>query len=331
MKDRIFQLDLIRTVAIILVIFQHSWSILDLDIPAQVFSYHGYKALIYGVPLFVMLSGFFQLQGGPKPVGSFLKNRFGRILPPFFFWMVIVYILSALTGRYQDITSFKDAALAFFPYFLENKINIAFWYVFMLSGLYLITPVLQRAIDSSASSKRLLEYCLGLWIIMTVLCDFLPQFELVRQFPIAGRYLGYYLAGYYVIVFLEDSKVNLPSGIAGFMVSFTANVLLMYAGHEYLFLEVLEVLSLFLALKSVQVRKQNLFTRATTSISRYSYTIYLTHFMLIRFLCSYFPQFFPQHWATPVYTTFIVLAAEYLFCFALDKIKFIPDRLTGIS
>lgn len=331
MKDRIFALDLIRTVAITLVIFQHSWSILDLDVPAQAFSYHGYKALIYGVPLFVMLSGFFQLRSRSKPVGDFLKSRFGRILPPFFLWLVVVYILSVLTGRYQEVSSFKEALAAFVPYFIENRINVAFWYVFMLSGLYLITPVLQRAIESSADSKRLLEYCLGLWIAITVLTDLLPQFELVRQFPIAGRFLGYYLAGYYVTVYVKDSKATVVAGLAGFAVSFIANVLLMYAGHEFLLLEILEVLSVFMVLKSIKIRKQNFFTRAVTSVSRYSYTIYLTHFIIIRFLCSYFPQLFPQHWATPIYITLAVLAAEYLFCLVLDKIKFIPNRLVGIS
>ena len=328
MKKRLLELDLIRAVAMLLVIFQHGWSMIGLDEPAQAFSHHGYSALIYGVPLFIMLSGFFQIKGGGA-VGPYLKARFSRILPPFLLWLVVAYVLSVVTHKYAEVTSWRDALLQFVPFLITNRVNTAFWYVFLLSGLYLVTPVLQRAF-ATPDRKALLEYCLVLWLAVVALCDFLPQFELVRQFPIAGRYLGYYLAGFYVCTYMDDRRLNLRLGAVLLVASFVLNVCLKYGGHSYLVLEILEVLGAFLLLKSVRL-EEGPASAVITRISRYSYTIYLTHFILIRFLYAYLPAFFPQHWATPVYTAVLVLIAEYFFCLILDKLKFVPNRLVGIG
>ena len=329
MNKRLLELDLIRVVAITLVIFQHCWSIIDLDVPVQAFSYHGYRGLIYGVPLFVMLSGFFQI-GNKEAVGPYLKGRFVRILPPFFIWMAVVYVISVLTHRYEGISSWGDALKQFVPFMITNKVNEAFWFIFMLSGLYLVTPVLQRAF-AAEDRKPLLKYCLILWLAITLLWDFLPQFELVRQFPIAGIYLGFYLAGFYICTYMDDRRLNFRLGLVLFVAAYALNVFLMFLGHSFQILEVLEVLGLFLLLKSVRLGENRKTSAVIMRISRYSFTIYLTHFILIRALYTFLPDYFPLHWATPIYTTFLVLAAEYVFCRVLEAIPFIPNRLVGIS
>lgn len=328
MKKRLLELDLIRAVAMLLVIFQHAWSMIGLDEPAQAFSYHGYSALIYGVPLFIMLSGFFQIKW-EGPVGTYLKTRFARILPPFFLWMVIAYAISAATHKYAEVNTWRDAILQFVPFFITNRVNSAFWYVFLLSGLYLITPVLQRAF-AAPDRKALLQYCLILWFAVALLNDFLPQFEALNLFPIAGRYLGYYLAGFYICTFMNDRRLNRRIGVPLLAGAFALNVCLKYGGHSYAVLEILEVLGAFLLLKSVRLQESPAAT-VITNISRYSYTIYLSHFILIRFLYAYLPAYFPFHWATPLYTSVLVLVAEYLFCWLLDKLKPVPKRLVGIG
>lgn len=329
MRKRLLELDLIRVVAIILVIFQHCWSILELDVPAQVFSYHGYRGLIYGVPLFIMLSGFFQI-GRKEAVGPYLKGRFARILPPFFIWMFVAYVLSVVMHKYEEVASWQDALVQFVPFMITNKVNEAFWFIFMLSGLYLVTPVLQRAF-AAEDRKPLLEYCLILWMAVIVLWDYLPQFELVRQFPVAGRYLGYYLAGFYICMYMDDRRMNMRLGAVMFVAAYALNVFLMYRGHSFQILEVLEVLGFFLLLKSVRLGEDRKTSAVITRISRYSFTIYLTHFIIIRALYTFLPDLFPVHWATPIYTTFLVLAVEYVFCRVLEAIPFIPNRLVGIA
>lgn len=328
LDKRDFGLDFIRAVAILLVIVQHAWSILGLDEPAPHFSYYGYKALIYGVPLFVMLSGFLQLRH-PLPPATFLKKRLSRILWPFLLWAFLVYVVSVLTHRYPEVTDWREAVLQFLPRLLTNRINTAYWFVFMLIGLYLVTPVLQAALQAAADRKRLLEYCLVVWVALMALQDLYPACALLPFFPVAGKYLGYYLLGCYLCEQAGQRTVNLKIGALGFPLAYGLNAWMMACGHDFLTLEILEVICLFLLLKSVRMPAPPVRLRIER-VSRYSYTIYLTHFVLIAFFYRVFPGFFPPHWATPLYTSLLVLAIEYLFCFILERLRFIPSRLTGI-
>ena len=328
MEKRNQELDIIRAAAILLVIIQHAWSMLGLNDPSHGFVCAGYQALIYGVPLFVMLSGFLQLDH-PMPLGVFLKKRFSRILLPFLLWAVIVYAVSVVMHRYEEVTTWREALLQFFPYLLTNRINAAYWYVFMLIGLYLITPLLQAAFHAAPDRKRLLEYCLLVWVCVTALGDLFPACAIVTYFPIVG-YVGYYLLGYYLCLQANDRRMNLLIGAVGFPVAYVLNVLMIRFGRPVATLEILEIVCLFLLLKSVRLNSASA-SGLVCRISRYSYTIYLTHFVLIAFCYSFFPQLFPVSWATPLYTALLVLAVEFLFCYILDRLSFIPNRLIGIS
>ena len=331
MNTRNPELDFIRAAAILLVILQHAWSILGLDEPLASdpgFACYGYKALIYGVPLFVMLSGYLQLRH-PMPLPAFLKKRFSRILLPFLFWAVWVYVISVCMHRYPEVSSLREALLQFVPRLLTNRINAAYWYVFMLAGLYLVTPVLQAALQAAPDRKRLLVYCLAVWVAVTALQDLYPAFAVLSYFPIAGKYLGYYLLGCYLCEQANDRAQNLKIGALGFPLAYALNGWMMACGHELLTLEILEVTCLFLLLKSVRIAASAL-QRRVDRVSRYSYTIYLTHFVLIAFFYAAFPTLFPRHWATPLYTALLVLFVEYIFCFLLEKLRFIPSRLTGL-
>ena len=328
MENRNQELDVIRAVAILLVILQHAWSMLGLNEPAPVFSCVGYQALIYGVPLFVMLSGYLQLRH-PMPVGTYLKKRFSRILPPFLLWAVLVYVLSVYLHRYPDVTSWRDALVQFVPYLLTNRINAAYWFVFMLIGLYLITPVLQAAFQAATDRKRLLEYGLLLWVGVTALRDLYPACALVTYYPIVG-YVGYYLAGYYLCLYATDRRMNLRIGAVGFPVAYGLNVLMLYLGRPLVTLEILEVLCLFLLLKSVRLKSAPV-VNLTGRISRYSYGIYLTHFVLIGFFYAFLPQVFPVSGWTPLYTALLVLIVEFLVFYLFDRLRFIPKKWVGIG
>ena len=65
-QQRIVSLDLIRMVAILLVITQHAWTGLQLDEPTAGIGCYFYHALVVmGVPLFFMLSGALMLTAEP--------------------------------------------------------------------------------------------------------------------------------------------------------------------------------------------------------------------------------------------------------------------------
>lgn len=308
-------LDIIRCVAILLVILQHSWSGLDLDVQSGAFSYWFYSALCIGVPLFVMLSGSLNL-GKAEETGSFLKRRFRRILLPFFLWATVVFVISAFVGKYPEVRSFRSGVSAFFTGLLEGGLNQAYWYVYMLAGLYLLTPVLQRAFrPEDPDSRKLLGYCLAVWAVVQLLKDLYPAFLPVKYYAFsADLFLGYYLAGAYVRRYLTDRELRRRYGSVGFLAGAALTMLLHAWGHPVRLVEMTEVVCLFMWLSSLEIPEGRLL-RETTSLSRYSYTVYLTHVVPVGALCTVFHA--PAALA-PAAVCLIVAVVEFIFCRLLD-------------
>ena len=138
--------DLIRSVAIIFVILLHASNEPNLNVDFM--SPQGvqlwWASDVYGsiartaVPLFVMLTGALLLQPTKtdESLGVFFRKRWNRIGVPIIFWAIIFYIWDfSVKGQTLTLTSVLQDALAG-PY-------VHFWYVYLLVGLYLITPLVR--------------------------------------------------------------------------------------------------------------------------------------------------------------------------------------------
>ena len=152
-------IDYLRALAIFMVITVHTWSLAHIDTNA-----YPVLAMIYryfyqcGVPLFVLISGALQLSAPIQDLGTFYRKRYTRILIPFVIWSLIVYVLSFIAGKYEDIHTIGELALSYIPYMLTNRINEAYWFIGLIVALYAITPFIQRTLQA-CSRKELLILC----------------------------------------------------------------------------------------------------------------------------------------------------------------------------
>lgn len=327
-KFRDIGLDIVRCSAILLVILQHSWSGMGFDTADSSIRCWFYSVFCLGVPLFVLLSGSLQFRRTEEPA-EFLSNRFRRILVPFFIWSALVYVISAVMGKYHSVGTVKEAISFYFTFIVDGDINKAYWYIYMLVGLYLITPVLQKAFNpDTPSSRKLLEYCLWLWVGIQVFKDICPDFLTLKywSFPV-DKYLGYYLAGLYVGRYVTDRAVLRKYGGTGFLVSAGIAMLLAAKGQHVVFVEMSEAVCLFMYLKSLTLPEGRA-KELVTDFSRYSYTIYLTHIILVGALCSAVRV---DLFATPVFIVMVAAVLEYFFCSCLEKIKSIPGWILGFK
>ncbi len=150
------------------------------------------------VPLFVMLTGALLLQPSKvnEPIKVFLKKRVNRIGLAFIFWSAVYlawgfYVTQTpinLTSVLQGI----GIGLLTGPYY-------HFWYLYLIAGLYLITPILRAVI--AFKSAKLLNYIIVLWFVGIGLIPLLPLitgFELQGEVFILGGYTGYFLLGFYL-------------------------------------------------------------------------------------------------------------------------------------
>lgn len=157
------------------------------------------SAVRFSVPIFLMLTGALLLER-IEPAGQFLKRRFARLLWPFIFWSVVylgvaMYFSTADT----DIVSFLVRRL-------KSGASFHLWYVYMLIGIYLLLPVLQRWV--AMAGRRDVEYFLILWLValfaaQSFVAAYLPDFNLVYF----SGYVGYPVLGYYLNRYFLDKKV----------------------------------------------------------------------------------------------------------------------------
>lgn len=327
--QRIVSLDLIRLVAILLVITQHSWSGLRLDEPVASTARYIYQELVVmGVPLFFMLSGALMLGGKLLPIGEFLSRRLKRLLIPYLLWGTLVYIISVVMNKYTDVHSAKDALLLYFPYLLSGKINPSYWYIFVLIGLYLLTPFMQYAL-STPRGKRLTQYGLMLWLAWLALRVYYPQFGSVRYYNASAfMYMGFFLCGHYCVRYLTDERNNRRFGIAGFILAYILNVWGATNGVNTAFVHTLAIISLFLLIKSCVIPDR--FSSFVTSSGRYTYVIYFVHVPLVGMLCMLDVWGWCPLWIRPLVITLLSFPISYSVAWIADRIRFVPNAWVGI-
>ena len=188
-KKRIFYIDQIRALAILLVVLAHvcrkfsdasaagSWQ--------WFFSTPMIDFAVLGVPLFLMISGALLLNRD-YGLKDFLKRRFSRILIPFIPWALLLPLL--LMFIQNDPWSLSG----YVRIFLDDQ----YWFVWMLIGVYLFLPVINSFVKEYGI--RGLEYFLAVWIAVLCLNTVgLYPFHQLELSYFAG-FLGYFVLGYYL-------------------------------------------------------------------------------------------------------------------------------------
>jgi surface polysaccharide O-acyltransferase-like enzyme len=217
--------DLIRTVAIILVIFVHAAQEPDTSLAlmspqgvqlwwaSNVFS----SLALTAVPLFVILTGALLLQPSKtnEPVGVFLKKRASRIALPLVFWGIVYFAWRAFVqGEVLTSTSVLRGVLAG-PY-------VQFWYVYVLLGLYLLTPAVRIVV--AHADWRLIRYLLVVWFVGTAIIPLLGLYTSLsdqatwfkQSIFIASGLVGYFLLGAYITKIKVRTSVLVAAFLGGF-------------------------------------------------------------------------------------------------------------------
>jgi surface polysaccharide O-acyltransferase-like enzyme len=292
--------DLIRTIAIVLVIMVHAAiephpivQEMNLAEVSRWFTVNTYDSLARpSVPLFVMLSGALLLQPSKiEPVRVFLKKRIVRVGVPFVFWGAAYFAWRALVNHeVLSIGSMVQGILTG-PYY-------HFWFLYMLFGLYLITPVLR--VITAYAERKIIKYFLILIFFGTAI---VPLLILVSGFTVEFKlfavtgWIGYFLLGYHVLA----TRVRTTRLCALFLAGFLWTILGTYAATAHIggqtgffFLDylsatvILASASLFMLLLKVSPSGiEARFSRTNKLIrliGQSTLTIYLLHVMVLEAL-----------------------------------------------
>jgi surface polysaccharide O-acyltransferase-like enzyme len=292
--------DLIRTIAIVLVIMVHAaiepHPVVQVMDQAEVFRWftvNTYDAFATSsVPLFVMLSGALLLQPSKiEPVRVFLRKRLARLGLPFIFWGTAYFAWRFWLNNEAISASAIVQGILTGPYY-------HFWFLYMLFGLYLITPVLR--IVTAHAERRLIRY---FWVLLIFGTAVVPLLMLLSGFSVELKlfaitgWIGYFMLGYYLVESWVRTSKLLFLWLTGFLLTIvgTYAVTALVGGHSGLFF--LDYLSatVFLASSSLftllsKVSPSNLeksFPRASKLIRFIgcsTLVIYLLHVMVLESL-----------------------------------------------
>ena len=224
--NRIVWLDVIRCVAMIMVIGVHCIDPFYISPTMRAIPEYTHWAAIYGsllrpsVPLFVMMTGLLLLPVKKQPLGKFYKKRIYRVLFPFLIWSVLYRMFPWVTGvlglpkeiigdffcytQGQEsqslIDSLKDVAMI--PFNFSHKEN-HMWYIYLLIGLYLYMPFFSAWIENA--DRKTKRAFLLIWII-SLFIPYLKEYVANCLFERSGYVFGtdtwnefglfYYFAGF---------------------------------------------------------------------------------------------------------------------------------------
>ena len=224
--NRIVWLDVIRCVAMIMVIGVHCIDPFYISPTMRAIPEYTHWAAIYGsllrpsVPLFVMMTGLLLLPVKKQPLGKFYKKRIYRVLFPFLIWSVLYSMFPWFTGilglpkeiigdffcytQGQEsqslIDSLKDVAMI--PFNFSHKEN-HMWYIYLLIGLYLYMPFFSAWIENA--DRKTKRAFLLIWII-SLFIPYLKEYVAKCLFERSGYVFGtdtwnefglfYYFAGF---------------------------------------------------------------------------------------------------------------------------------------
>jgi surface polysaccharide O-acyltransferase-like enzyme len=224
--NRAVYVDLLRIAATFGVILLHVACAKWYDIPGtsaywQIMNV--YNCLVrWTVPVFVMISGIFHLRPNKQDItfkeetAIIFKKAF-KLACALIFWGIVYNAANFCDDHIlhnDPFTTFDiikiPAVIIFGPAWYH------LWFLYMLIGLYLLTPILRRLVN--ACKQEHIEYFLVLFFIVGTcfplinsILDFLPIFKGKQIYFPANEltgYVGYYIAGYYFTNYKVSEKIK---------------------------------------------------------------------------------------------------------------------------
>ncbi|CUX30489.1 Acyltransferase family protein [Clostridium sp. C105KSO15] len=327
LKKREVKYDYLRTLAVFAIIMVHAVPGETLNYKQWLFSAALSPVLLSFVGIYFMLSGLFLLKFGTEDIPGFYWSRLQTIVLPFvcysgiYYWYYAIY-LGVVPLRWQEHLAVFGKGL------LTGTIPMTphMWFMYVIMALYLCAPFLARMMK--AMSERELKLFLALMVIVQGICTYLPALGLdigegVQYMLFKGWFI-YFVLGY-ALKRLYVSSSYLPFavlGIAGFGItmvqkcvtpSFTPGI------HDLAPTMMAMAAAIFMFFEHFGDIKAPVLAKVVSFISRYSYSIYLIHYLVLgqaarglvekTFLRHYYV---PKIFCETILTFLISLAAAWI-------------------
>lgn len=298
-REKLLWIDIIKAATTLLIVIQHSMagSFTTLSVSGSEWKAVNLVFMLsrMGVPLFVMCSGAGMLMR-EHSIREIWRKNIAMLLKVYLGWMAVFGIWDVLqiliAGEHMQIRVLVNA---FIKCLLFGKYHT--WFIFMLLGLYAVTPFLYLI----ARNKELSGYFLILSVVFTLFLPILSGWEsLARlvtviesvhmQFVVG--YSLYFMTGYYLCKYMDQrweryaEAVFLLTAAAAWLLSVSASgragaadqrAYDLFAPAGYL----LCVSFMLLFKKYVGNKNTNVILMKTAGLQKYGIAVYLVHVLFV--------------------------------------------------
>ena len=144
------------------------------------------------VPLFVMTSGLLLLE--PTRDGSvsrFIRGRVRRVVIPFVGW-ALIYLAWRVSYHGEELSLGRAV-----HELVSGPVYGHLWFVYMILGLYLLTPILRVYVSHASGANQ--RYFVALWLLMSSLLPFFERWSSITvglDRVVAVNFVGYFVLGH---------------------------------------------------------------------------------------------------------------------------------------
>ena len=156
----------------------------------------------FSVPVFFMLSGFFNLSNDKNlNYKEFYKKSFYKILLPCILFSVFYSIIKVLECFFSD----GDFVLVLKEIFSGNL--GALWFLYALIPMYLLTPLI-IILKNNIEKKHFIIFCI-IYFLYSSVSGLFSEFSVAWSLGNSFNYLGFYLIGYVIgEKFINSKKIG---------------------------------------------------------------------------------------------------------------------------
>jgi len=281
--ERNYKMDTLRSIAMLLIItihvsthyVTHGFEKLDIDF------WIGNILVSFsriGVTIFILISGHFLL-GRHDSILEFYEKRIRRIFIPIVFWSIFYSIYYPI-GKYIIKNEWDINIKLIFYNIILGKPFYHMWYLFMIVGLYLVTPIINKlCYKVSIEQINKVGFILLLFgLVLNIWNNYLGSDGPFILWFIP--YLGYFILGYSLP---KIKPINNYFLMSVYFLSCTSTAILtyftiikfnnnLYFYHRLSPFIILGSISIYLWFNQISINKNIL-----SNFSKYTFGIYLTY------------------------------------------------------
>lgn len=301
---RNLSLDIVRIVAVLAVVMVHVSAYFVTRYGCGTFEFtlgNIFDAVSrLGVPLFLMVSGALFLDQNKKIATKTIlyKNALGLAVITVIWAVIYSLVDNFVLNSFHDIKSVFD--LIVYGYY-------HMWYLYMIIGIYIITPFLRAFVR--VENKRLVLFFIAVCLLVQFVLplvnkallkyadvDYVGALTDKLKLSFFGEYLTYYVLGWYLThVGIKKKWLRIFAYFLG-AAALAFIILYVHFGGSYLdaynnigIPVFVYATSAFLALTNIKISAKEKTAKTLATMSKLTFGVYIIHAMVLEFFFKWFP------------------------------------------